>query len=126
MNDVKSFLASITIWGAIAAIVGGGVTLWAAVDGDGLSRTVSGIMGLLSIVGGGFSVYGRVRATKTIVSVLAIVLLPLLLLSACASDDGGGGSGGGGPGGVDSHGCLVKSQRWNPVTMMCEPKSRSP
>lgn len=66
MNDVKSFFASITIWGALAAVLGGAVNIYAALADTPLSRISIGLVGLVAAGGGLFSIYGRIKATKTI------------------------------------------------------------
>lgn len=60
MNEVKSFLQSRTIWGAILAMVGAGLS------GAGFDTgSLNGLDGeIVTIVGGALAAYGRVKAVK--------------------------------------------------------------
>jgi hypothetical protein len=58
MNDVKPFLLSKTIWGAIIAMVG------AVMNSMGFETSaLSGLDGeIVTLIGGALAIYGRVRA----------------------------------------------------------------
>ena len=61
-QEVKSFLQSRTIWGAILAVVG------AVMNGAGFDTgALNGLDGeIVTIVGGALAAYGRVKAVKKI------------------------------------------------------------
>lgn len=60
MSEFKSFLQSRTIWGAILAMVGAGLS------GAGFDTgSLNGLDGeIVTIVGGALAAYGRVKAVK--------------------------------------------------------------
>lgn len=61
-KEVKSFLQSRTIWGAILAVVG------AVLNASGFETgSLNGLDGeIVTIVGGALAAYGRVKAVKKI------------------------------------------------------------
>ena len=67
MNDVKSFVASKTIWGAGIAILPQLLSLFgleiSAADAEGI---VSHVDAVVTAVGGLLAIYGRVTAKKAI------------------------------------------------------------
>ncbi|SDE98438.1 hypothetical protein SAMN04488105_110234 [Salipiger thiooxidans] len=67
MDDVKSFLASKTIWGAGIAILPQALSIFgievSAEDAQGIASHVDAI---ITSVGGLIAIYGRVMASKSI------------------------------------------------------------
>lgn len=76
MNATKSPLASVTIYGAMAAVIAGALQLggYALSPSDQaaletlISSGVTVVTSLITIVGGLVAIWGRLRATKQIAS----------------------------------------------------------
>lgn len=67
MNGTKPVYLSKTIWGAVAAIVGGGVTIGNFVlTGADVMQVHELLTGIASSVGGLVAVWGRVKAKHRI------------------------------------------------------------
>lgn len=67
MNGTKSIFLSKTIWGGIAAVVGGGVTIGKVVlTGADVMQVHELLTGIVSSVGGLVAIYGRIKAERRI------------------------------------------------------------
>lgn len=67
MNGTKSLFLSKTVWGGIAAVVGGGVTIGNVVlTGADVMQVHELLTGIVSSLGGLAAIYGRVVADRKI------------------------------------------------------------
>lgn len=88
MNDTKSIFGSKTFWGAVLTLVSAlGQPFGLAFDGNELAGTVDAIVALIGFV---LTVYGRMKAEKTVtlsppkgVPVLLLLAPIALMLSGC-------------------------------------------
>lgn len=67
MSEIKSLLASKTIWGALIAVFAGVLSLAGySISADDQASLLELAAGLASTTGGAFAIYGRIKASKKI------------------------------------------------------------
>lgn len=67
MNGTKSIFLSKTVWGGVAAVVGGGVTIGNVVlTGADVMQVHELVTGIVSSLGGLMAIYGRIKADRRI------------------------------------------------------------
>ena len=67
MYDVKSFLASKTIWGGLIALIASAAAIWGySITPADQAQIVELVTGIGGIIGSVLAIYGRIVATKKI------------------------------------------------------------